>query len=142
MAFPDPVLSVSIEGKNPAAREKLGQALGKMVRADPSLRLELDKESGQTILRGMGELHLEITIDRIRTEYNVEANVGRPQVAFRETITSRVEHIYTHKKQTGGAGQYAEIKVVFEPLPRGGGFEFADEIVGGSVPREYIPSVE
>jgi elongation factor G len=142
MKFPEPVISVSVEAKTKGDQEKLGQALGKMVRADPSLKLELDKESGQTILRGMGELHLEITIDRIRTEYNVEANVGKPQVAYRETITGRCEHIYTHKKQTGGSGQYAEIKVVFEPQERGAGFEFVDEIVGGSVPREFIPAVE
>ncbi len=142
MKFPEPVISVSVEAKTKGDQEKLGQALGKMVRADPSLKLELDKESGQTILRGMGELHLEITIDRIRTEYGVEANVGRPQVAYRETITGRCEHIYTHKKQTGGSGQYAEIKVVFEPQDRGAGFEFVDKIVGGSVPREFIPAVE
>jgi elongation factor G len=142
MKFPEPVISVSVEAKTKGDQEKLGQALGKMVRADPSLRLELDKESGQTILRGMGELHLEITIDRIRTEYNVEANVGKPQVAYRETITGRTEHIYTHKKQTGGSGQYAEIKVVFEPRERGAGFEFVDKIVGGAVPREFIPAVE
>jgi elongation factor G len=142
MKFPDPVISVSVEAKTKADQEKLGAALGKMVRADPSLRLELDKETGQTILRGMGELHLEITIDRIRTEYGVEANVGRPQVAYRETITQKVEHVYTHKKQTGGSGQYAEIKVVFEPRERGEGFEFIDEISGGAVPREYIPAVE
>ena len=142
MKFPDPVISMSVEAKTKGDQEKLGQALGKMVRADPSLRLELDKETGQTILRGMGELHLEITIDRIRTEYGVEANVGKPQVAYRETITSKVEHIYTHKKQTGGSGQYAEIKVQFEPRERGGGFEFIDKIVGGTVPREFIPAVE
>ena len=140
--LPDPVISVSVEAKSKGEQEKLGQALGKMVRSDPSLRLELDKESGQTILRGMGELHLEITIDRIRTEYGVEANVGRPQVAYREAITAKHEHVYTHKKQTGGSGQYAEIKVVFEPLERGMGFEFVDKIVGGSIPREFIPAVE
>ena len=142
MKFPDPVISVSVEAKSKGDQEKLGQALGKMVRADPSLRLELDKESGQTILRGMGELHLEITIDRIRTEYGVEANVGRPQVAYRETITSKVETVYTHKKQTGGSGQYAEIKVQFEPRARGEGFSFVDKITGGSIPREFIPAVE
>jgi elongation factor G len=142
MKFPDPVISVSVEAKTKGDQEKLGQALGKMVRADPSLRLELDKETGQTILRGMGELHLEITIDRIRTEFGVEANVGKPQVAYRETITGKVEHVYTHKKQTGGSGQYAEIKVVFESRQRGEGFAFVDQIVGGAVPREYIPAVE
>ena len=141
MKFPDPVISVSVEPKTKGDQEKLGAALGKMVRADPSLRLELDKETGQTILRGMGELHLEITIDRIRTEFGVEAVVGRPQVAYRETITSKIEHIYTHKKQTGGSGQFAEVKMVFEPLERGEGFKFVDAIVGGSVPREYIPAV-
>jgi elongation factor G len=141
MKFPDPVISVSVEPKAKGDQEKLGAALGKMVRADPSLRLELDKETGQTILRGMGELHLEITIDRIRTEFGVEAVVGRPQVAYRETITSKIEHIYTHKKQTGGSGQFAEVKMVFEPLERGEGFKFVDAIVGGSVPREYIPAV-
>jgi elongation factor G len=130
-----------VEPKAKGDQEKLGAALGKMVRADPSLRLELDKETGQTILRGMGELHLEITIDRIRTEFGVEAVVGRPQVAYRETITSKIEHIYTHKKQTGGSGQFAEVKMVFEPLERGEGFKFVDAIVGGSVPREYIPAV-
>jgi elongation factor G len=142
MKFPDPVISVSVEAKSKGDQEKLGVALGKMVRADPSLRLELDKETGQTILRGMGELHLEITIDRIRTEYGVEANVGRPQVAYRETITQRVEHIYTHKKQTGGSGQFAEVKIIFEPQERGAGFLFVDKISGGTVPREYIPAVE
>ena len=141
MKFPDPVISVSVEPKAKGDQEKLGAALGKMVRADPSLRLELDKETGQTILRGMGELHLEITIDRIRTEFGVEAVVGRPQVAYRETITSKIEHIYTHKKQTGGSGQFAEVKMIFEPMERGEGFKFVDAIVGGSVPREYIPAV-
>ena len=141
MKFPDPVISVSVEPKTKGDQEKLGAALGKMVRADPSLRLELDKETGQTILRGMGELHLEITIDRIRTEFGVEAVVGRPQVAYRETITSKIEHIYTHKKQTGGSGQFAEVKMIFEPQERGEGFKFVDAIVGGSVPREYIPAV-
>ncbi|QQP91933.1 elongation factor G [Skermanella sp. TT6] len=141
MKFPDPVISVSVEPKAKGDQEKLGTALGKMVRADPSLRLELDKETGQTILRGMGELHLEITIDRIRTEFGVEAVVGRPQVAYRETITSKIEHVYTHKKQTGGSGQFAEVKVIFEPKERGEGFEFVDAIVGGAVPREYIPAV-
>ena len=141
MKFPDPVISVSVEPKTKGDQEKLGAALGKMVRADPSLRLELDKETGQTILRGMGELHLEITIDRIRTEFGVEAVVGRPQVAYRETITSKIEHVYTHKKQTGGSGQFAEVKMIFEPQERGEGFKFVDAIVGGSVPREYIPAV-
>ncbi|GIL38028.1 elongation factor G [Roseiterribacter gracilis] len=141
MRFPDPVISVSVEPKSKADQEKFGMALGKMVRADPSLRLETDRETGQTILRGMGELHLEVTLDRMRTEFGVEGNMGRPQVAYREAITRTVEHVYTHKKQTGGSGQYAEVKIIFEPRERGAGFEFVDKVVGGNVPREYIPSV-
>ncbi|HLN24125.1 MAG TPA: elongation factor G [Patescibacteria group bacterium] len=141
MRFPDPVISVSVEPKTKGDQEKFSAALGKMVRADPSLRLETDRETGQTILRGMGELHLEVTLDRMRTEFGVEGNMGKPQVAYRETITQSVEHVYTHKKQTGGSGQYAEVKIVFEPRERGAGFTFKDEVVGGSVPREYIPSV-
>jgi elongation factor G len=142
MRFPDPVISVSVEAKSKAEQEKFSTALGKMVRADPSLRLETDRDTGQTILRGMGELHLEVTLDRMRTEFGVEGNMGRPQVAYREAITKPVEYVYTHKKQTGGSGQYAEVKIVFKPRERGEGFEFIDSIVGGSVPREYIPSVE
>jgi elongation factor G len=142
MKFPEPVISVSVEPKAKADQEKFGAALGKMVRADPSLRLETDRETGQTILRGMGELHLEVTLDRMRTEFNVEGNMGKPQVAYREAFTATVEHTYTHKKQTGGSGQFAEVKIVFEPLERGAGYEFKDETVGGSVPKEYIPSVD
>jgi elongation factor G len=141
MRFPDPVISVSVEPKTKVDQEKFGMALGKMVRADPSLRVETDRETGQTILRGMGELHLEVTLDRMRTEFGVEGNMGRPQVAYREAITRTVEHVYTHKKQTGGSGQYAEVKIIFEPRARGEGFEFIDKVVGGNVPREYIPSV-
>ena len=141
MRFPEPVISVSVEPKSKTEQEKFGMALGKMVRADPSLRLETDRETGQTILRGMGELHLEVTLDRMRTEFGVEGNMGKPQVAYRETITSTIEHTYTHKKQTGGSGQFAEVKIIFEPLERGAGFKFIDETVGGSVPREYVPSV-
>jgi elongation factor G len=142
MRFPEPVISVSVEAKTRADQEKFSTALGKMVRADPSLRLETDRETGQTILRGMGELHLEVTLDRMRTEFGVEGNMGRPQVAYRETIGRPVEHVYTHKKQTGGSGQYAEVKILFEPLERGQGFVFVDEVVGGSIPREYVPSVQ
>jgi elongation factor G len=142
MRFPDPVISVSVEPKNKGDQEKFSIALGKMVRADPSLRLETDRETGQTILRGMGELHLEVTLDRMRTEFGVEGNMGRPQVAYRETITSPIEYTYTHKKQTGGSGQFAEVKIIFEPRERGEGFQFLDKVVGGSVPREYIPSVQ
>ncbi|WP_448188091.1 elongation factor G [Azospirillum sp. sgz301742] len=141
MRFPEPVISVSVEPKSKGEQEKFSIALGKMVRADPSLRLETDRETGQTILRGMGELHLEVTLDRMRTEFGVEGNMGKPQVAYRETITKPVEYTYTHKKQTGGSGQFAEVKIIFEPRERGEGFEFKDETVGGTVPREYVPSV-
>ncbi len=141
MNFPDPVISISVEAKNKGDQDKLGLALGKMVKADPSLKLELDKETGQTVLKGMGELHLEVTLDRIRTEFGVEANRGQPQVAYRETIRRTIEHVYTHKKQTGGSGQYAEVKIRFEPLPPGSGFEFVDDITGGTIPREFIPAV-
>ncbi|MGH8177982.1 MAG: elongation factor G [Steroidobacter sp.] len=142
MRFPDPVISVSVKSKVKAEQEKFGAALGKMVRADPSLHLETDRETNQTILRGMGELHLEVTLDRIRTEFGVEGVMGEPQVAYRETFTRKVEEQYIHKKQTGGSGQFAEVWITFEPLERGAGFEFVDETVGGSVPKEYVPSVE
>jgi elongation factor G len=142
MRFPDPVISVSVKPKVKGELDKFSNALGKMVRADPSLRLETDHETGQTILRGMGELHLEVTLDRMRTEFGVEGIMGEPRVAYRETITRKVDEQYVHKKQTGGAGQFAEVWITFEPLERGKGFEFEDETVGGSVPREYVPSVE
>ena len=142
MRFPDPVISVSVTPKAKADQEKFSNALGKMVRADPSLHLETDRETGQTILRGMGELHLEVTLDRMRTEFGVEGNMGEPQVAYRETITRKQSEQYIHKKQTGGAGQFAEVWIDFEPLPRGSGFEFVDKTVGGSVPKEFVPSVE
>jgi elongation factor G len=142
MRFPEPVISVSVKPKNKAELEKFGAALGKMVRADPSLKLETDRETGQTILRGMGELHLDVTLDRMRTEFNVEGVMGEPQVAYRETITRPIQENYIHKKQTGGSGQFAEVWIKFEPLERGSGFVFEDETVGGSVPKEYVPSVE
>jgi elongation factor G len=142
MRFPEPVISVSVKSKNKAEQEKFNSALGKMVRADPSLHLETDRETGQTILRGMGELHLEVTLDRMRTEFGVEGTMGEPQVAYRETFTKKLDEQYIHKKQTGGSGQFAEVWITFEPLERGGGFEFVDETVGGSVPREFVPSVE
>jgi elongation factor G len=142
MRFPNPVISVSVKPKNKAELEKFSAALGKMVRADPSLHLETDRETGQTILRGMGELHLDVTLDRMRTEFNVEGVMGEPQVAYRETITKPVQENYTHKKQTGGSGQFAEVWIKFEPLERGSGFVFEDKTVGGSVPKEYVPSVE
>jgi elongation factor G len=142
MRFPDPVISVSVAAKTKGEQEKFNAALGKMVRADPSLHLETDRETGQTILRGMGELHLEVTLDRMRTEFGVEGNMGQPQVAYREAFTKKVDERYVHKKQTGGSGQFAEVWLTFEPLERGKGFEFQDETVGGSVPREFIPAVE
>ena len=135
MRFPDPVISVSVKAKTKAEQEKFGAALGKMVRADPSLHLETDRETGQTILRGMGELHLEVTLDRMRTEFGVEGIMGEPQVAYRETFTKKIDEQYVHKKQTGGSGQFAEVWITFEPLERGTGFEFVDETVGGSVPQ-------
>jgi elongation factor G len=142
MNFPDPVISIAVEPKTKADQEKLGLALGKMIKEDPSLKLETDQETGQVILMGMGELHLDVIIDRIRTEYAVEANIGRPQVAYREAITQPHTMVYTHKKQTGGSGQFAEIKLEFEPGERGTGFVFEDKIKGGNVPTEFIPSVE
>ena len=142
MRFPDPVISVSIEPKTRGDIDKLSTALYKMARADPSLRLQVDQETGQTVLRGMGELHLEVTVDRMRTELGVEAKMGKPKVSFREAFGETIERIYQHKKQSGGSGQFAEIKMVFEPLPAGSGVEFSDEISGGRVPREFIPSVE
>jgi elongation factor G len=142
MRFPDPVISVSVEPKSRADIDKLSTALYKMAKADPSLRLEVDQETGQTVLKGMGELHLEVTIDRMRTELGVEANMGRPKVSFREAFGMPIERVYTHKKQSGGSGQYAEVKMVFEPLEPGSGVQFSDEVVGGRVPREFIPAVE
>ena len=142
MRFPDPVISVSVRAKVKAEQEKFSSALGKMVRADPSLHLETDRETSQTILRGMGELHLEVTLDRMRTEFGVEGVMGEPQVAYRETFTKTVLEQYVHKKQTGGSGQFAEVWIKFEPLQRGAGFEFIDETVGGSVPKEFVPAVE
>src|ERR1700683_966676 len=142
MRFPDPVISVSVKSKLKSEQEKFGTALGKMVRADPSLHLETDRETGQTILRGMGELHLEVTLDRMRTEFAVEGIMGEPQVAYRETFTKKIEKQYIHKKQTGGSGQFAAVWIIFEPLERSAGFEFVDKTVGGSVPKEFVPAVE
>jgi elongation factor G len=142
MEFPDPVIEVAVEPKTKGDQEKMGEALNRLAKEDPSFRVSTDQESGQTVIKGMGELHLEIIVDRMRREFKVEANVGQPQVAFRETITKTVEYDYTHKKQTGGAGQFARVKIRFEPMPRGSGFEFENEVIGGSVPREFIPGVE
>jgi elongation factor G len=142
MAFPVPVIDISVEPKTKDSVEKMTIGLQKLAGEDPSLRLKTDQETGQTILSGMGELHLEIIIDRLRREYGVEANIGAPQVAYRETITRSHTEIYTHKKQTGGSGQYAEVKIIFAPLERNTGVVFENKVVGGSVPREYIPAVE
>jgi elongation factor G len=142
MAFPVPVIDISVEPRTKESVEKMTLGLQKLAGEDPSLRLRTDQETGQTILSGMGELHLEIIIDRLRREYSVEADVGAPQVAYRETISRPHIEIYTHKKQTGGSGQYAEVKIGFEPLERNGGVVFENKVVGGSVPREYIPAVE
>ena len=142
MEFPDPVIEIAIEPKSKADQEKLGVALAKLAAEDPSFRVSTDQESGQTILKGMGELHLDIKVDILKRTYKVDANIGAPQVAFREKISQRVEHGYTHKKQTGGSGQFAQIKIIAEPTPPGTPFEFENEIVGGSVPKEFIPGVE
>ncbi len=142
MAFPVPVIDISVEPKTKDSVEKMTLGLQKLAGEDPSLRLKTDQESGQTILSGMGELHLEIIIDRLRREYGVEANIGAPQVAYRETISKPHTEVYTHKKQSGGSGQYAEVKIIFEPLDRNGGVVFENKVVGGSVPKEYIPAVE
>jgi elongation factor G len=142
MEFPDPVIEVAIEPKTKADQEKMSAALVKLAQEDPSFRVSTDLESGQTILKGMGELHLDIKVDILKRTYKVEANVGAPQVAYRETISKVAEIDYTHKKQTGGSGQYARIKLRFEPLSPGGGYEFENDVVGGAVPKEYVPGVE
>jgi elongation factor G len=142
MAFPVPVIDISVEPRTKEAVEKMTLGLQKLAGEDPSLRLRTDQETGQTILSGMGELHLEIIIDRLRREYGVDCNIGAPQVAYRETISKSHSETYTHKKQSGGSGQYAEVKIVFEPLERNGGIVFENKVVGGSVPKEYIPAVE
>ncbi len=141
MDFPEPVIEVAVEPKTKADQEKMGVALNRLAQEDPSFRVTVDHESGQTVIKGMGELHLEILVDRMKREYKVEANVGPPQVAYRETITRRGEVDYTHKKQTGGAGQFARVKLVIEPSKPGEGIVFESAIVGGNVPREYIPGV-
>ena len=142
MEFPEPVIEVAVEPKTKADQEKMGVALHRLATEDPSFRVSVDHESGQTVIKGMGELHLEIIVDRMRREYKVEANVGQPQVAYRETISKKFEIDYQHKKQSGGAGQYAKIKLIFEPQERGIGFTFENKVVGGAIPKEYIPGVE
>jgi elongation factor G len=142
MEFPDPVIEIAIEPKSKADQEKLALALQRLAAEDPSFRVSTDHESGQTRLKGMGELHLDIKVDILKRTYKVEANIGAPQVAYRETLGRRAEIDYTHKKQTGGTGQFARVKLIFEPLPPGSGFVFENEIVGGSIPKEFIPGVE
>jgi len=140
--IPEPVIEVAIEPKSAADQEKMSLAIGRLVAEDPSLRVKVDHESGQTVLAGMGELHLEIIVDRMKREFKVEANVGAPQVAYRETISKSHDTEYTHKKQSGGAGQFAKVKIIFEPLQPGEGFVFVNKVVGGNVPKEYIPAIE
>ena len=142
MEFPEPVIEIAVEPKTKADQEKMGAALARLATEDPSFRVAVDKESGQTVIKGMGELHLEIIVDRMKREFKVDANVGAPQVAYRETITRTSEVDYTHKKQTGGSGQFARVKIRFEPLPPGSGYQFENDVVGGTVPKEYIPGVE
>ena len=142
MTFPDPVIEIAVEPKTKADQEKMGIALARLAAEDPSFRVETDFESGQTIMKGMGELHLDILVDRMKREFKVEANIGAPQVAYRETISREAEHTYTHKKQSGGSGQFAEVKMIITPTEPGEGFSFESRIVGGNVPKEYIPGVE
>ena len=142
MVFPDPVIYIAISPKDKAAAEKMGLALSKMIQEDPSFRVETDEESGETIIKGMGELHLDIKVDILKRTHNVEVEVGKPLVAYRESITQRIEDSYTHKKQTGGSGQFAKIDYIVEPSEVGVGFEFVSKVTGGNVPREFWPAVE
>jgi elongation factor G len=142
MEFPEPVISVAVEPKSKADQEKMGIALGKLAQEDPSFRVETDEESGQTIISGMGELHLDVLVDRMRREFSVEANIGKPQVAYRETIRKTVEVQGKHVKQSGGRGQYGHVVLRLEPLDPDAEYEFVNEIVGGVIPREYIPAVD
>ncbi|HEY8593688.1 MAG TPA: elongation factor G [Devosiaceae bacterium] len=142
MEFPEPVIEIAVEPKSKADQEKMGLALNRLAAEDPSFRVKSDEESGQTIIAGMGELHLDIIVDRMKREFKVEANIGQPQVAYRETITRATDHDYTHKKQSGGSGQFARIKFTIEPNEPGAGFAFESKVVGGNVPKEYIPGVQ
>ena len=142
MTFPDPVIEIAVEPKTKADQEKMSTGLQRLAAEDPSFRVETDLESGQTIMKGMGELHLDILVDRLKREFKVEANIGAPQVAYRETISRETEHTYTHKKQSGGSGQFAEVKMIITPTEPGEGYSFESRIVGGAVPKEYIPGVE
>jgi elongation factor G len=140
--FPEPVISVAIEPNTKADQEKLGMALSKLAIEDPSFKVKVDHDTNQTIIAGMGELHLEIIVDRLKREFSVESNVGAPQVAYRETIRKEAEAEQKYIKQTGGKGQYGHVKIRIEPLETGGGFEFVDKIKGGTIPKEFIPAVE
>ena len=140
--FPEPVIEIAIEPKTKSDQDKMSQALGRLAQEDPSFRVSIDDESGQTVLKGMGELHLEILVDRMRREFKVDASIGAPQVAYRETISKPVEIEYTHRKQTGGAGQYAKVKFTFEPASSGEGVTFESKVTGGAVPREFLPAVK
>jgi elongation factor G len=142
MTFPEPVIEIAVEPKSKADQEKMAAGLARLAAEDPSFRVETDRESGQTIMKGMGELHLDMLVDRLRREFKVEANIGAPQVAYRETISKSAEIDYTHKKQTGGSGQFARIKLQIEPTQPGEGYSFESRIVGGTVPKEYVPGVE
>jgi len=142
MTFPAPVIEIAIEPKSKADQEKLGVALGKMVAEDPSFTVHTDQESGQTIMKGMGELHLDIKVDILKRTYKVDANIGAPQVAYRESLGRKVDIDYTHKKQTGGTGQFARVMITFEPGEPGSGFVFESKIVGGAIPKDFIPGVE
>jgi len=142
MTFPDPVIEIAVEPKTKGDQEKMSAGLARLAAEDPSFRVEMDQESGQTIMKGMGELHLDILVDRLKREFKVEANIGAPQVAYRETISHEIEHVYTHKKQSGGAGQFAEVKLIISPVAPGEGYSFESRIVGGAVPKEYVPGVE
>ncbi len=142
MEFPEPVIEVAVEPKTKSDQEKLGVALNRLAQEDPSFRVSVDHESGQTIIKGMGELHLDIIVDRMKREFKVEANVGAPQVAYRETVSKTADIDYTHKKQTGGSGQFARVKLLVEPNEQGAGYEFVNKVVGGNVPKEYVPGVE
>ncbi|MFT5364425.1 MAG: elongation factor G [Dinoroseobacter sp.] len=142
MTFPDPVIEIAVEPKTKADQEKMSLGLQRLAAEDPSFRVETDLESGQTIMKGMGELHLDILVDRLKREFKVEANIGAPQVAYRETISREVEHTYTHKKQSGGSGQFAEVKLIISPTAAGEGYSFESKVVGGAVPKDFIPGVE
>jgi elongation factor G len=142
MVFPEPVISIAVSPVNKAASEKMGVALGKMIAEDPTFIVETDEDSGETILRGMGELHLDIKIDILKRTHGVDVEVGKPQVAYRETITSQIEDSYTHKKQSGGSGQFGKIDYIMEPNEPGEGYEFESKVTGGNVPREYWPAID